>query len=103
MKRSSFSFLKIISKTYHDWQQANGDYEDVAEYTYSASIEEIRKRDYSLVPSKYIEFINSDENIDFGDKMVALKSEFSELLQSEEQSKKDLLNVFKELGYEIEL
>ncbi len=95
--------ISKISKTYHDWQQSNDDYEDVAEYTYSANIEEIRKRDYSLVPSKYIEFINRDENIDFGDKMTALKSEFSELLQSEEQSKKDLLNVFKELGYEIEL
>lgn len=95
--------ISKISKTYHDWQQSNAAYEDVAEYTYSASLEEIRKRDYSLVPSKYIEFINRDENIDFGDKMTALQSEFSELLQSEEQSKKDLLSVFKELGYEIEL
>ena len=99
----SESHISKISKTYHDWQQSNGDYEDVAEYTYSATIEEIRKRDYSLVPSKYIEFINRDENIDFGDKMTELQTEFSELLQSEEQSKKDLLNVFKELGYEIEL
>ncbi len=99
----SENHISKISKTYHDWQQANGDYEDVTEYTYSASIEEIRKRDYSLVPSKYIEFINRDENIDFGDKMTALQSEFSELLQSEEKSKADLLNVFKELGYEIEL
>ena len=95
--------ISKISKTYHDWQQSNDDYEDVAEYTYSASIEEIRKRDYSLVPSKYIEFINRDENIDFGDKMTGLQSEFSELLQSEEQSKNDLLGVFKKLGYEIEL
>jgi type I restriction enzyme M protein len=95
--------ISKISKTYHNWQQANGDYEDVAEYTYSASIEEIRKRDYSLMPSKYIDFINLDENIDFCDKMTVLQSEFSELLQSEEQSKKDLLNLFKELGYEIEL
>jgi len=99
----SENHISKISKTYHDWQQSNGDYEDVPEYTYSASIEEIRKRDYSLVPSKYIEFINRDENIDFGDKMTVLQSEFSELLQSEEQSKKDLLNVFKELGYEIKL
>ena len=93
--------ISKISKTYHDWQQANGNYEDIAEYTYSASIEEIRKRDYSLVPSKYIEFINRDENIDFGDKMTELQLEFSDLLQLEEESKKDLLNVFKELGYEI--
>ena len=99
----SESHTSKVSNTYHDWQQSNGDYKDVAEYTYSASIEEIRQRDYSLVPSKYIEFVNRDENIDFGNKMTALQSEFSELLQSEEQSKKDLLNVFNELGYEIEL
>ena len=65
--------------------------------------EEIKKKDYSLVPSKYIEFINRDENNNFDDKMMSLKSEFTELLKEEEQSKKELLNVFKKLGYEIEL
>ena len=35
--------------------------------------------------------------------MSDLKTEFSELLKEEEKSKKDLLNVFKEIGYEIEL
>ena len=95
--------IQQITSTYHNWQQADKDYEDVPEFCYSAKKEEVVKKDYSLVPSKYIEFINRDENIDFEDKMTALKSEFSELLQSEEQSKTDLLNVFKELGYEIEL
>ena len=33
--------------------------------------------------------------------MTELQLEFSDLLQLEEESKKDLLNVFKELGYEI--
>ena len=55
------------------------------------------------MPSKYIEFIIRDENINFDEKMSELQDDFSELLQLEEQSKKDLLNVFKELGYEIEL
>ena len=99
----SDSHITQISKTYHDWQQTNGEYEDVAEYCYSAHKDEIIKKDYSLVPSKYIEFINRDANIDFGDKMTALQSELAELLQSEEQSKADLLKIFKELGYEIEL
>ena len=31
------------------------------------------------------------------------KGEFANLLKAEAQSKKDLLNVFKELGYEIKL
>ena len=62
-----------------------------------------RKKDYSLVPSKYIEFVNRDENIDFDEKMNTLKEDFIELLKEEETSKENLLNVFKELGYEIKL
>jgi type I restriction enzyme M protein len=33
--------------------------------------------------------------------MTTLQGEFKELLEAEEKSKKDLLNVFKELGYKI--
>ena len=66
-------------------------------------LEEIEKKDFSLVPSKYIEFVNRDENIDFDDKMNVLKTEFAQLLKSEEASKNELLNVFKQLGYEIKL
>ena len=95
--------IEEITKTYHNWQQVDTDYENVPEFCYSAKKEEIVKKDYSLVPSKYIEFINRDENIDFDVKMKTLQTEFSELLKEEEQSKKELLNVFKELGYEIKL
>ena len=92
-----------ISQTYHNWQQQNKGYKDVPEYCYSAHIDELRKKDYSLVPSKYIEFVNRDENIDFDDKMESLKEEFTGLLKEEEQSKQELLQVFKDLGYEIKL
>jgi len=95
--------IDLISSTFHKWQLQDSDYSDVPEFCYSAKIAEIKNKDYSLVPSKYIEFINRDENINFDEKMTSLKSEFSGLLKEEEQSKKDLLNVFKELGYEIEL
>lgn len=96
--------IKTISSTYHNWQQDLEDvYKDVPEYCYSANLNEIRKKDYSLVPSKYIEFVNRDENIDFDEKMNTLKEDFIELLKEEETSKENLLNVFKELGYEIKL
>ena len=76
-------------------------YKDIPEYCYSASSDEVVKKDFSLVPSKYIEFVNRDENIDFDNKMKSLQTEFAELLKAETASKKDLLVVFKELGYEI--
>ncbi len=95
--------IREIAKTYHDWQQTESDYKNVPEYCYSATKADIEKKDFSLVPSKYIEFVNRDENIDFDTKMIALQDELSELLKVEEQSKKELLGVFKELGYAIEL
>jgi type I restriction enzyme M protein len=104
-KYTQFSAEEInnASETYHVWQQSKKDYKDIPEYCYSASIEEIQKKDYSLVPSKFIEFVNKDENINFDEKMKSLQTEFSDLLKQEAKSKTELLNVFKELGYEIKL
>lgn len=92
-----------VAKTYHSWQQKDSDYKNVPEYCYSASFDEVAAKDFSLVPSKYIEFVNRDENIDYDIKMKALQNEIGNLLKEEISSKNDLLNVFKELGYEIKL
>ncbi len=99
----SVDHIAQIAKTFHSWQQVDKGYETTPEYCYSATFDEIEKKDFSLVPSKYIEFVNRDENIDFDDKMKSLQAEFSDLLKAEANSKADLLNVFKELGYAIEL
>lgn len=97
--------IKKITDNYHRWQQSdfNKTYQDIPEFCYSASFDEVEKKDFSLIPSKYIEFVNRDENIDFDEKMKLLQTEFAELLKAETQSKKELLVVFKELGYEIKI
>lgn len=95
--------IQDITKTYHNWQQKDSNYKDIPEYCYSANLEEVTKKDFSLVPSKYIEFVNRDENINFDEKMTTLQTELSDLLQQEAESKTELLNVFKDLGYELKL
>lgn len=97
--------IRKVADTYHHWQQTDygTTYQNVPEFCYSATFDEIARKDFSLVPSKYIEFVNRDENIDFDEKMTALQTEIAELLQAEAASKQALLNVFKELGYEIAL
>lgn len=67
------------------------------------ALAEGKEKGFTLVPSRYIEFVNRDENIDFDTKMKSLQGELKELLVQEEKSKSDLLAVFKKLGYEIEL
>ena len=100
-KQLSTSDIDKVGSTYHLWCSSKID--DIPEFCYSASTEEIIKKDYSLVPSKYVEFVNRDEIIDFDLKMNSLKEELTDLLKLENESKKNLMAVFKELGYEIKL
>jgi type I restriction enzyme M protein len=93
--------IEEIANTYHTWQQEGDTYIDVAEYCYSAKLDEVEAKDYSLVPSKYIEFVNRDENIDYGDKMTSLQTDIGGILEAKEASDEDLKSVFKKLGYEI--
>ena len=94
-----------VVETYHNWQQVGYEdtYENVPEFCYSAEYDEVAEKGFTLVPSRYIEFENRDENIDFDTKMKTLQGELRELLIQEEKSKADLLGVFKELGCEIKL
>jgi type I restriction enzyme M protein len=93
--------IQDIAQTFHNWQTDTIAYQDIPEYCYSAHKTEVEKKDFSLVPSKYIEFVNRDENIDFDTKMKGLQTELRGLLTQEEASKVDLQNVFKTLGYEL--
>ena len=103
-KYTEFSIenIKEITSTYHNWQ-TDGVYENIPEYSYAAKTEEIKSKDYSLVPSKYIEFVNRDENVDYHEKMTELQSEIVALLKAEQQSNLDLKKVFEKLGYEVGL
>lgn len=94
-----------VTATYHAWQQVGYEdiYKDIPEFCYSASFDEVEEKGFTLVPSRYIEFVNRDETIDFDTRMKALQEELKGLLIEEEKSKADLLEIFRELGYEIKL
>ena len=92
-----------VAQTYHHWQQEGYEqtYQNEPEYCYSATLDEIEKKGWSLVPSKYIEFRNRDEQIDFDTRMHRLQAEMSDLLKQEEESKQQLKDLFEKLGYNL--
>ena len=94
--------VQEIASTYHNWQE-NEDFKNIPEFCYSAKKEEVISKDYNLVTSKYVEFVNRDENIDYKVKMTELQDNVQTLLKQEKAANENLLNVFKNLGYEIEL
>lgn len=113
-----------VKETLNVWQSPNWKtiYKNVPEYCQSCTIDEIRngmtdKKQkengtniqvseadslWSLVPSKYIEFIDHDLNIDFEKEMSRIQKEMKELLEEEKESQKQLEDAFRGIGYGIE-
>lgn len=100
--------IRKVADTYHNWQREGHTetYTDIPEFCKSVSVGEdggIADKGFSLVPSKYIEFVNRDESVDYDTRMKELQSELADILRQEAKSRESVLNVFKSLGYEIEL
>ena len=93
--------IATIKKIYTDWQTGTG-YADVPELCKSASLQGIRTKDYSLAPSKYIEFIDHDLGIDYATEMVRIQGEMREILKVEKQSQTMLEDAFEGIGYGID-
>jgi len=73
----------------------------VPELCKSATLEDMRAQKYSLAPSKYIEFIDHDLEIDYKSEMERIQSEMRKLLKVEKKSQTMLEEAFKGIGYGI--
>lgn len=96
--------IQRVADIYHEWQSEGTDGRDFAvpELYRSVGIEEIEQNNWSLVPSKYIEFVDHDLEIDYPKEMARIQREIRELMQREKDSQKMLEEAFKGIGYGIE-
>ena len=93
-----------VKAIYESWQAGDG-YEDVPELCKSMKAEGeggIAEHGYTLTPSKYIEFVDHDLDIDYPKEMSRIQDEMRELLAEEKKSQAELEAAFKGIGYGIE-
>ena len=102
-----------IKKVYNNWQSTETTlYADVPELCKSVKVLKkdkvnpeditIEDKDFSLAPSKYIEFIDHDLDIDYEKEMARIQNEMRLLMTSEELSQSMLKDAFRGIGYGIE-
>ena len=98
--------IEKIRDLYFAWQSADRSlYKDVPEYCKAVTLEGengIRANNYTLTPSKYIEFIDHDLDIDFPKEMARIQKEMKEVIEQEKQSQQLLIKAFEGIGYGIE-
>ena len=102
--RLSVEQIERAADIYHIWQSegTDGTHYEVPELYRSVGMAEIEKNGWSLVPSKYIEFIDHDLEIDFPAEMKRIQQEMRDILVQEKQSQKMLEDAFSGIGYGIE-
>lgn len=96
--------IQKAADIYHTWQcegTDGADYREPELYR-SVGIDEIEKQGWSLIPSKYIEFIDHDLDIDFHAEMSRIQKEMQNILTQEKKSQKMLEKAFKEISYGID-
>ena len=88
---------------YHTWQceGTDGKHYEVPELYRSVGIDDIKANGWSLIPSKYITFIDHDLEINFPAEMRRIQQEMKEVLEQEEASQKMLVKAFEGIGYGI--
>ena len=96
--------IQRAAAIYHTWQAegTDGTHYEVPELYRSIGKEEIERNGWSLIPSKYIEFIDHDLEIDFPAEMRRIQEEMREMLVQEKQSQKMLEVAFRGIGYGID-
>lgn len=96
--------IQRAAEIYHVWQNegTDGSSYAVPEFYRSVGMAEIKQQGWSLIPSKYIEFIDHDLEIDFPTEMRRIQREMQAVLKQEKESQKMLEEAFRGIGYGIE-
>ena len=62
----------------------------------------IKNKGWALTPSKYIEFIDHDLEIDYEKEMARIQNEMKEIMKEEKKSQQMLEDAFRGIGYGID-
>lgn len=96
--------IERASAIYHKWQMkdTDGKHYEVPELYRSVGIAEIEEKGWPLTPSKYIEFIDHDLDIDYEKEMTRIQLEMQEIINQEKKSQQMLVAAFRGIGYGID-
>ena len=100
--RLSIEQIQKVADIYHNWQSEGTDGIDYAVPELYRSVNKNQIIDSSLVPSKYIEFIDHDLDIDFPKEMARIQKELKDLIDDEVESQKKLKDAMRGIGYGID-
>ena len=95
--------VERAKEIYFRWQQEGTDGETYAEPELyrSVGLKELGDNNYSLVPSRYIEFVDRDKSIDYDRVLSETAVAVGEMIELQKQNQDALAEAFTALGYAL--
>lgn len=96
--------INRLVEIYQRWQAVGTDGQNYSEPELyrSVSRDEIACNGWSLVPSRYIEFVDRDTNLDYDAILTEASSKVAELISRQQKNQEQLRAAFAALGYKTE-
>lgn len=95
--------INRAKEIYFTWQQDGTDGTTYAEPELYRSVgfDEIKRNNFSLVPSRYIEFVDRDKSIDYNKVLTETAVAVGDMISLQKQNQDALANAFTALGYSL--
>lgn len=96
--------IEEVCRIYHNWQTLENAAKPATyacpELYCSAGIKEVEEKNWCLAPSRYIEFVDRDQALDFDAVLSDVGAKSSVLISRQKENQEKLIAAFKTLGYD---
>lgn len=95
-KELSDEDIDRVAQTYHNWRTEGEPYEDIKGFCMSASLDDVRDKDYVLTPGRYVGLEDAEDDFDFAERFSSLQEELkSQITEEQDLNARILENLAK--------
>ncbi len=99
MKNFTDTEIKHLGKTYQNWVNGLDDYQDTAGFCKSATLDEVKAKDYILTPGRYVGVkATEDDGIPFEKKMTTLSQNLAQQFNESNRLQTEIKNQLAKVG-----
>jgi len=91
--------IKKIADTYHNWKKSSKKYKNIPGFCSSTPLSEVQKLDYVLSPGRYVGLPEEEDDFDFAEKFIELKSKLEKQIKEEALLNKRILKNLSKIDY----